>query len=218
MSATLELLLGFFINFIVALVIVRGIYYPATHNKPYVFTFLTFNTVIFFVLSFITSIEMSLGVGFGLFAIFTILRYRTDPIPIREMTYLFVIAALPVMNSAGTSAGAWLELALANTAVMAILYVLEKEWGFHYEAFKQITYEKIALIKPENRRLLLADLEERTGLKIKRCVIGKVNFLRDTAEIKIYYDDPDQQSWLHAFDAEVPYATSENFENPTAIS
>jgi hypothetical protein len=218
MSATLELLLGFIINLIVALVIVRGIYYPATHNKPYVFTFLTFNTVIFFVLSFITSIEMSLGVGFGLFAIFTILRYRTDPIPIREMTYLFVIAALPVMNSAGTSAGAWLELALANTAVMAILYVLEKEWGFHYEAFKQITYEKIALIKPENRRLLLADLEERTGLKIKRCVIGKVNFLRDTAEIKIYYDDPDQQSWLHAFDAEVPYATSENFENPTAIS
>lgn len=218
MSATLELLLGFFINFIVALVIVRGIYYPATHNKPYVFTFLTFNTVIFFVLSFITSIEMSLGVGFGLFAIFTILRYRTDPIPIREMTYLFVIAALPVMNSAGTGAGAWLELLLANTAVMAILFVLEKEWGFHYEAFKQITYEKIALIKPENRRLLLADLEERTGLKIKRCVIGKVNFLRDTAEIKIYYDDPDQQSWLHAFDAEVPYATSENFENPTAIS
>ncbi len=217
MSATLELLLGFFINFIVALVIVRGIYYPVTHNKPYVFTFLTFNTVIFFVLSFITSIEMSLGVGFGLFAIFTILRYRTDPIPIREMTYLFVIAALPVMNSAGTSAGAWLELALANTAVMVILYVLEKEWGFHYEAFKQITYEKIALIKPENRRLLLADLEERTGLKIKRCVIGKVNFLRDTAEIKIYYDDPDQQSWLHAFDAEVPYATSENYENPTAI-
>lgn len=217
MSATLELLLGFFINFIVALVIVRGIYYPATHNKPYVFTFLTFNTVIFFVLSFITSIEMSLGVGFGLFAIFTILRYRTDPIPIREMTYLFVIAALPVMNSAGTGAGAWLELLLANTAVMAILFVLEKEWGFHYEAFKQITYEKIALIKPENRRLLLADLEERTGLKIKRCVIGKVNFLRDTAEIKIYYDDPDQQSWLHAFDAEVPYATSENFENPTAI-
>lgn len=217
MPASLELILGFLFNFIVALVIVRFIYYPMTHNKPYVFTFLTFNTVIFFVLTFITSIEMSIGVGFGLFAIFTILRYRTDPIPIREMTYLFVIAALPVMNSAGVSAGNWLELAFSNIAVMVILFVLEKEWGFHYEAYKQITYEKIALIKPENRHLLLADLQERTGLTIKRAVIGKVNFLRDTAEIKIYYDDPNQNSWLHTFDADVPYTTSENYENPTAI-
>ncbi len=217
MSASLELILGFVFNLIVALFVVRFIYYPVTHNKPYVFTFIAFNTIIYFVLRFITSIEMSIGVGFGLFAIFTILRYRTDPIPIREMTYLFVIAALPVMNSAGVGAGAWLELIFANLVIIAILFVLEKEWGFHYEAYKQITYEKIDLIRPENRPLLLADLQERTGLKIKRCVIGKINFLRDTAEIKIYYDDPDQNSWLHAFDTDTPYITSENYENPTAI-
>jgi hypothetical protein len=164
-----------------------------------------------------TDIEMGIGVGFGLFAIFTILRYRTDPIPIREMTYLFVIAALPVMNSAGVSGGIWLELAFANLAVLAILYVLERGWGFHYESYKQITYEKIELIKPENQQLLLADLQERTGLTIKRFAIGKVNFLRDTAEIKIYYDDPEQQSWLHMFDTGYAYATSENYENPTVV-
>jgi hypothetical protein len=217
MYATLEFVLGFLFNFIVAMGVVRFIYYPMTHNKPYVFTFLTFNTVIYFVLSFISSIEMGIGVGFGLFAIFTILRYRTDPIPIREMTYLFVIAALPVMNSAGVSGGIWLELAFANLAVLVILFVLEREWGFHYESYKQITYEKVDLIKPENHQLLLADLQERTGLAIKRFVIGKVNFLRDTAEIKIYYDDPEQQSWLHLFDTGYAYATSENYENPNVV-
>lgn len=217
MSAALEFMLGFLFNFIVAVGVVRFIYYPMTHNKPYVFTFLTFNTVIYFVLSFISSIEMGVGVGFGLFAIFTILRYRTDPIPIREMTYLFVIAALPVMNSAGVSGGTWLELTFANLAVLLILFVLEREWGFHYESFKQITYEKIALIRPENHHLLLADLQERTGLTIKRFVVGKVNFLRDTAEIKIFYDDPEQQSWLHLFDTGYQYATSENYDNPTIL-
>jgi hypothetical protein len=217
MPATLDFMVGFLFNFVVALGIVRFIYYPMTHNKPYVFTFLTFNTVIYFVLSFITSIEMGMGVGFGLFAIFTILRYRTDPIPIREMTYLFVIAALPVMNSAGVSGGNWWELVFANLAVLFILTVLEKEWGFHYESYKRITYEKITLIKPENYNLLLADLQERTGLVIKRCVIGKVNFLRDTAEIKIYFDDPDQHAWLHEEDSESVYTASETVDNTTTL-
>lgn len=217
MSAMLEFLIGFLFSFAVAFVIVRFIYYPVTHNKAYVFTFLTFNTVIFFVLRFITSIEMGIGVGFGLFAIFTILRYRTDPIPIREMTYLFVIAALPVMNSAGVSASAWAELVIANLAVLVILFVLEKEWGFHYESYKQITYEKIDLIRPENAALLLADLKARTGLPITRCAVGKINFLRDTAEIKVYYEDPLQQSWLQGMDFDSYYPTSENIDNPTAV-
>ena len=196
MPNLLLFLAGFLFNFIVAFAIVRFIYYPKTHNKRYVFTFLAFNTIIYFVLSFMTSIEFGVGVGFGLFAIFSILRYRTDPIPIREMTYLFVIAALPVMNSAGVDGDTWLQLILANVAVMIILFFLEHEWGFQYEAYKHITYEKIDLINPEKRSLLLADLEARTGLKIKRCVIGKVNFLRDTAELMIYYDDPgDQNGW-----------------------
>jgi len=217
MSATLEFLVGFAINLVVALLVVRFIYYPSTHNKPYVFTFLTFNTVIYFVLSFLSSVELGIGVGFGLFAIFTILRYRTDPIPIREMTYLFVIAALPVMNSAGASEGAWLELAIANLAVLAILYVLEHEWGFRYEAYKMITYEKIELIRPQNRAQLLADLQERTGLVIRRIVVGKVNFLRDTAELKVFFEDPERDNWVATVDADSIYNNSENYENPTAM-
>lgn len=197
MPDLLSFLNGFLFNFFVAFVIVRFVYYPKTHNKRYVFTFLAFNTIIYFVLSFMTSIEFGVGVGFGLFAIFSILRYRTDPIPIREMTYLFVITALPVMNSAGLDEDIWLQLVLANVSILIILFLLEHEWGFQYEANKHITYEKIDLIKPEKRNLLIADLEVRTGLKIRRCVVGKINFLRDTAEITIYYEDSDGMNGWH---------------------
>lgn len=149
------------------------------------------------------SIEIGIGVGFGLFAIFSILRYRTDPIPIREMTYLFIIAALPVMNSAGSNSEVWWQLVAANGIILVILWVLEKEWGFHYEATKRITYERIELIHPDRRAELLEDLETRTGLQIKRISIGKVDFLRDTASIVIYYDDPTQEHWLYNPDPEV---------------
>lgn len=197
MSNLLSFILGFAFNFLVALLLVRFVYYPSTHNKRYVFTFLAFNTVIYFVLSFMTSIELGVGVGFGLFAIFSILRYRTDAIPIREMTYLFIIAALPVMNSAASDGSAWPQLVAANLAILGIMTVLEKEWGFHYEASKRLIYEKIELIRPDRRAELIADLEARTGLKIKRVNIGKINFLRDTAEMKIYYEDPSGENWLN---------------------
>jgi hypothetical protein len=197
MNSFSNFLLSFGFNFLVALLVVRFIYYPSTHNKPYVFTFLGFNTVIYFVLSFMASIEIGVGVGFGLFAIFSILRYRTDPIPIREMTYLFIISALPLMNTAGATGTVWPQLLAANLAILVILYVLEREWGFHYEVSKPLVYEKIELIRPDCRAELLADLEKRTGLKIKRIVIGKVDFLHDVANLKIYYDDPTQGEWLH---------------------
>ena len=198
MSDLSSFLVGFGFNLLVAILIVRFIYYPSTHNKRYVFTFLAFNTVIYFVLSFMASVEMGIGVGFGLFAIFSILRYRTDPIPVREMTYLFLIVALPVMNSAVTAGTVWPQLVAANLAIMAILLVLEKEWGFHYEASKRVVYEKIELIRPDRRAELQADLEMRTGLKIKRISIGKVDFLRDTADIQVFYDDPAQEEWLNS--------------------
>lgn len=196
MNELFSFFLNFIFNLLVTLIIVRFIYYPVTHNKRYVFTFLAFNTVIYFVLSFMTSIEISVGIGFGLFAIFSILRYRTDPIPIREMTYLFIITALPVMNSVGLGGDLWQELLVSNLAILVILFVLEKEWGFYYETSKKITYEKIELITPEKRHLLLEDLEKRTGLKIKRCEVGKIDFLRDTSDIIIFYDDPTQEDWL----------------------
>ena len=151
-------LLGFGFNLLVALIIVRFIYYPATHDKRYVFTFLAFNTIIFFVVSLMSSIEIGIGVGFGLFAIFSILRYRTDPIPVREMTYLFVIAAIPVMNTAALAGEVWPQIIAANLATIMILLVLEKGWGFRYESYKRIVYEKIELIYRNRSTELLTDV------------------------------------------------------------
>jgi len=181
--------LGAGFNLTIALLIVRGIYYPFTQDKRYVFTFLAFNTVIYFVLGLLTSIELSVGVGFGLFAIFSVLRYRTDEMPIREMTYLFIVIALPVMNSVLMSDGDIVQVLIANGVIVALLFVLEKGWGFHFEASKKITYEKIDLITPANRVRLLADLRERTGLLVSRVAIGRIDFLRDTAEVVIYYNE-----------------------------
>jgi len=192
-----EFLLGLGLNLVTALIIVRWIYYPKHRSKKYVFTLIAFSLIIYLVVSMMTSVEMSIGVGFGLFAIFSVLRYRTNPIPIREMTYLFIIAALPVMNGSAAIADYWATLLTANLAVIVILFILENGWGFNFESSKTITYEKINLIKPENRGQLVADLEERTGLVIRRLEIGKINLLRDTAKIRVYFDNGKELSWLH---------------------
>jgi hypothetical protein len=188
MNTFINPLVGFAINFAVAFVIVRFIYYPQQRDKNYVFTFLAFNTIIFFVMSLVSNANISIGVGFGLFAIFSILRYRTETIPIREMTYLFIIIALPVLNALLFDGGDYAELTVANLATLGVLYVLERGWGFRYETRKSITYERIEMIQPENWPLLIADLRQRTGLPIRRVEIGRLNFLRDTAEIYIYYN------------------------------
>jgi len=187
MNTVIETLLSFGFNFLVVIAIVRGIYYPKTKDKDYIFTFLAFNTIIFFVLRLLSSINLSVGLGFGLFAIFSVLRYRTDPIPIREMTYLFVIIALPVMNSILTSENGFELLLIANLLIILVLYAIEQGWGFQFVSRKTITYEKIELIQPENHQLLLEDLRQRTGLSITGYEIGSIDFLRDTAKIDIFY-------------------------------
>lgn len=178
------------LNLIVALIIVRFIYYPATQDKGYVLLFLTFNTVIYFVMAMLTSISSSIGVGFGLFAVFSFLRYRTEDIPIREITYLFVMIALPLINSAIPSGEDWGKIVLANAATVLMLYVLEREWGFQFESSQVLTYEVIDLIKPQNHYLLLDDLQKRTGLPVKRVEVSRIDFLHDSAQIRIYYDEP----------------------------
>ena len=188
MNSLIDLWVSFALNLAVVIVIIRFIYYPQQRDKDYVFTFVAFSTIIFFVIGLMNNTELGIGVGFGLFAIFSILRYRTDTVPIREMTYLFVLIALAVVNSLLFQWQAYVQFALVNVAVIAILYVLERGWGFHYMTRKVITYERIDLIRPENEALLLADLQGRTGLPIERVEIGKINFLRDSAEIVVYYD------------------------------
>jgi hypothetical protein len=185
--SSLQLPLGFLLNFFVALLIIRGIYYPVRHSKEYVFTFLTLNTGVFLISSLLGGVDLSVGFGFSLFALFSVLRYRTDPIPVREMTYLFVLMALPVLDAVLLSQGDYLALLIANGMTVLVLYVGEKEWGCRYDQKKSVTYEKIDLVKPENYDRLLADLRERTGLPVTHCEVGRIDFLRDVAELKIYY-------------------------------
>ena len=200
---------SFLLNGVIALLIIRCVYYPIKRDKEYVLTFLTFNTLIFLISSLLSGVDLSVGFGFSLFAIFSILRYRTDPIPIREMTYLFVMMALPVVNAILVTQESYGSLAIANGAVMLILFLVEREWGFHYVRRKSITYERIDMVKPEHYQALLADLRARTGLDITRCEIGKIDFLHDVAEIKVYYTEPQEQVVI------VQSATESATEHPT---
>ena len=203
MNGLSDLIFAFPLNMTTAVIVVRWIYYPKHRSKKYVFSFLAFTTIIFFVVRLMSSIEMSFGVGFGLFAIFSVLRYRTNTIPIREMTYLFTTAALPVMNGTAANGDHWIELMIANFAIILILFILENEWGFSFESSKTVIYENLDLIRPENYCLLMKDLENRTGLKIKRLEISQINFKKDTSRIKAYYDESHQPCSL-----EIPEGSS----------
>ena len=185
---------SFLLNSLVALLIIRAIYYPVKRDKEYVLTFLVFNTLIFLIANLLQEVSVSIGVGLSMFAIFRMLRYRTDPIPIREMTYLFVMMALPFVNATLVAQENYAGLLIADALVVAVLVLVEKGWGFQYAGHKTITYERIELIKPENYEALLDDLRARTGLDITRCEVGKLDFLRDVAEIKIDYIEPRPQN------------------------
>ena len=125
----------------------------------------------------------------------------------REMTYLFIVIALPVVNSvmmrSGVLSGEWGVLVAVNAVVAAVLFVLEREWGFHYENSQSIRYDRIELITPERRGEMLEDLRTRTGLPVKRVEIGRLNFLNDTAELRVFYDVPRSQRGRRYADASV---------------
>ncbi len=189
MNSLIQYVLNFLTNFATAFLIVRFIYYPQRRSQKFALTFLGFNTIIFILFNFLASIELSMGVGFGLFAIFSILRYRTDPMPSREMTYLFILIALPMINFVMLSQGLYGELILTTLLIALVLLFLEKGWGFHFMASKNILYERIELVNANRQEELIQDIEERTGLLIHYIDINKVNFLNDAAEIKIYYEE-----------------------------
>jgi hypothetical protein len=175
------------LNLLIALLVVRFIYYPVTQDKRYVLTFVTFSTITYFVLGLLTSVDLSIGVGFGLFAIFSVLRYRTDEMPAREMTYLFVFIALPIMNSVLMDGGEVTKLLLSNGLVVIVLFVLERGWGFNFEESQRVIYDRIELVTPERRAELLEDLKARTGLTISAVEVRRIDLLRDIAELRVSY-------------------------------
>jgi hypothetical protein len=189
-----ELVFRFSINFIVAFVVIRMLYYPSAKRKDYLFTYFIFNMLIFFVSFLMSSVKLQLGFAFGLFAVFGILRYRTEPLPIKEMTYLFIVISIAVINALANKKISFFELAFTNTVIMAFTFGMERVWLLRHEARKTVTYEKIDLIKPANHELLKQDLEERTGLQINRFEIGRIDFLRDVANVRIFYFEDEQRS------------------------
>ena len=188
MTELILYLSGFLFNLTIIFVITRFIYCSLSHDKNNIFTFFAFSTVIFFVIGLVTSAKLGVGVGFGLFAMFSVLRYRTDTMAIRDMTYLFIIMTVSVMNTVMFNNFLLQELVVANICIITVTFMLEKGWGFQYEIRKNIKYEKIELIRPENHEKLLADLKERTGVKeIIRFEIGDIDFLKDSTDIAIFY-------------------------------
>ena len=180
------------INVIFMTIIIRYLYYPITKRKDYLFTYYLIGIITFFLCFGLKKLEIDTGMGLGLFAIFGIIRYRTDAIEIKEMTYLFLIIGISVTNALASSKISILEMALINFSVVGITYGLEYLWLLKHETRKTIIYEKIDLIRPEHYDEMKADLENRTGLSINRFDIGKIDFLNDTAQVRIYYYDDEQ--------------------------
>ena len=182
-----KLLFKFSIDLLFLFIIVRVIYYRIKEEKDYVFTFFMFNILTFFICFLLRKVPMEMGFALGLFAVFGILRYRTEAIPIRQMTYLFIVIGLSMINSLANKSISWLEILLANAIITIITYLIDRVWFSTIEQTKTILYEKIELIKPENEQELIEDLKQRTGLQIVAVKVDKVDFLRDTAQITIYY-------------------------------
>ncbi len=183
-----DLILRFAVNLSVIMILIRWLYYSATRRKDYLFTYILISTIVFFLCYLLENVSLQLGFALGLFAIFGILRYRTDTIPIKEMTYLFIVIGISVINSLTDFKNNTLHVAFANLVVVFITWGLEKLWLLRHESSKVIIYEKINLIKPENYSDLEEDIRQRTGIrKINRIETGKIDFLKDTCELTIFY-------------------------------
>lgn len=184
----IQFLLKLALDLAVVFLLIGLLYYPRRRDKDYVFTFVVFNMLVFLVCFFMGSLEMSVGLGFGLFALFGILRYRTITVPIKEMTYLFTVIVIAIINALSSASMGFDVTLAADITVLALIFFLEKIWFSTQQGFKVITYEKIENIKPENAQLLMSDLRARTGLDITTIDIETINFLNDTALIKIYFN------------------------------
>jgi hypothetical protein len=182
-------------NMFMILILVRVLYYRITPRKEYLFTYILISVVVFFMIMLLENVGVEIGFALGLFAIFGMLRYRTQQIPIREMTYLFLVIGVSVINSLANRRVSYSELLLTNAVIILSTYLLEKVFLMKTETKKLIFYEKIDLIKPEKREEMIADLIERTGLPIHRVEIERIDYLRDTARINIFYFEND---WRNA--------------------
>ncbi|MBG39298.1 MAG: DUF4956 domain-containing protein [Cryomorphaceae bacterium] len=187
------LLIRLCVNIVFITILIRFLYYAKTKRKDYLFTYYLIGTITFFLCFGLKKLDIDTGMGLGLFAIFGIIRYRTDAIEIKEMTYLFLIIGLSVVNALASNQLSIAEMALINVFMVVLTYVLEFLWLMKHETRKTINYERIDLITPDKAAEMKGDIESRTGLSINRFEIGKIDFLNDTAQVRIFYYAEEQE-------------------------
>ena len=189
-----ELISSFLLNTIVVFIIVHFLYYPKGRRRDYYFTFLMLSISIFMLIYLLlgNSSDMGIGAALGLFAIFGIIRYRTESVPIREMTYLFFLVALSVLNAKSGDLN-FLGRVVINAVMILTVWGAERLLSNHKEGCKFVKYDNIELIKPEKHEELKQDLETRLGIKVTRVEVGAVDFLTDMTMLRVFYEDPNKE-------------------------
>ncbi len=182
-----EMLLRFAFNSVIVWLIIHKLYYPKSKRSDYYFTFALISVSIFFLIYLLGGVKIKVGFALGLFAIFGIIRYRTESMSVREMTYLFVIIAVSVINALAVTLS-YAELVLTNVIFLLCIKFCENIPGLKHESEKLVLYDKIELIDPERREELIQDLKKRLGINVTRVDVGAVDFLRDTAMLKVHYE------------------------------
>ena len=196
----ISLVMRFIINLIVVIVIARLFYYPHSRRRDYMFIYILMSMSIFLLVSLMEGDGMNLGAAMGLFAIFGIMRFRTEAVPIREMTYLFMLIAVSVVNALGRAeyhpkADYWdgfglVTIIFVNLVFVGMAWLFESSKLVSSSCSKYILYDNVSLVSPEKRDELKADLEKRTGLNITRLEVGTIDFLKDACMIRIFYNEP----------------------------
>lgn len=191
-DSLLSMFVLFLVNIIICWLIVHFLYYRKSKRKDYYFTFMLFGTTVFLLMNLLNNVNLAMGFAMGLFAIFGLIRYRTEPLPIREMTYLFVIIGISVINGLAMSHG-YINLLAVNVLFILVILIFDGNKAIKHVATKIVLYERIELVKHGREDELIADLKERTGLDIVKVQVGSIDFLKDTAFLKVTYipDDPE---------------------------
>ena len=188
-----NIFIRFSFNLFIAFVIIKLIYHRDYKGNDFVFTYFMFNTLIFFFAYILGNLDINMAFGFGLFAVFAILRYRTDPIPIKEMTYLFIVITIGVINALSGNQVVFIELLFANVTIVLLTFLLERHWVNNLPdnglSSKTVVYDNMEMIKPENHQALIDELAQKTGLSIVSCKIGRLNFVENRVNVKLYYKD-----------------------------
>ncbi len=182
-----ELLFRFLFNFVVIGIIIHFFYYRKSRRADYYFTFIIVSVSIFFLIYLLGNVKLKIGFALGIFAIFGIIRYRTEQVPIREMTYLFTITAISVINALSIQMS-YTQMAATNFVIILVIWGLEASRWLKHTNSKMVLYDRIQLILPEREKELIDDLKKRTGLDIIRVEVGHIDFSRDVAFIKVYYE------------------------------